>query len=345
MSRAAVALLFLFPAALAWSGEQKHRMKSYDELTQALRGFQVARILLTAVELDVFAAVGDGATAAGIAAHIQADPRATEMLLNALVAVQALDKRDARFLNTPASRRLAGARDGLMHTVNLWNSWSGLTGAVRAGTAVRQPGVETQEAAWTKAFIAAMHSGAVAQAGEVASIVGASGVGRLLDVGGGSGAYAIAFAQANPELKAEVLDLAQVTPIAAGHIREAGLEARVTTRVGDLTRDDFGKGYDLVLLSAICHMLGEQENLDLFRRCARALQPGGRLVIRDFILEPDRTAPPSAAMFALNMLVNTRRGNTYTELEYRSWLESAGFAGISRPVPGGDLLIGTLELR
>jgi predicted O-methyltransferase YrrM len=80
-------------------------------------------------------------------------------------------------------------------------------------------------------------------------------------------------------------------PIAQKHVEEAGLAERVTTRVGDLTVDEFGKGYDLILLSAICHMLDPEQNLDLFRRCYRALAPRGRVVIRDFILEPDKTAP------------------------------------------------------
>lgn len=76
---------------------------------------------------------------------------------------------------------------------------------------------------------------------------------------------------------------------------------------------------------------------DLFRRCRRALAPGGRIVIRDFILEPDKTAPKSAALFALNMLVNTRAGSTYNEAEYRSWLREAGFDGIQRIQP--DLIV------
>lgn len=146
--------------------------------------------------------------------------------------------------------------------------------------------------------------------------VGAAGVRRLLDVGGGSGAYAIAFAQANPEPRAEVLDLAPVCRIADRHIREAGLEARVQTKTGDLTKDEFGAGYDLILLSAICHMLSEEENLDLLKRCRRA------------------------AMFALNMLVGTRRGNCYTEAEYAGWLKDAGFGEAVRVRPGGDWIVG-----
>jgi cyclopropane fatty-acyl-phospholipid synthase-like methyltransferase len=184
-----------------------------------------------------------------------------------------------------------------------------------------------------------MHRGASTAAARVVRAVGAAGVRRLLDIGGGSGAYSIAFAQANKELQAEVLDLASVVPIAQKHIDEAGVSARVITRVGDLRVDEFGKDYDLILLSAICHMLGPEENKDLFRRCFRALAPGGRLVIRDFILEAGKTTPKSAALFAVHMLVSTQRGSTYSEAEYRTWLAEAQFTNITRLDPSGDLII------
>lgn len=113
----------------------------------------------------------------------------------------------------------------------------------------------------------------------------------------------------------------------------------MTTRVGDLTKDEFGSDYDLILLSAICHMLSPKQNQDLFRRCYRALAAGGRIVIRDFILDPDKTAPRSAAVFAINMLVATRGGSTYTEGEYRRWLTGAGFQQVTRTEPSGDLIM------
>jgi len=114
-------------------------------------------------------------------------------------------------------------------------------------------------------------------------------------VGGGSGAYSIAFAQANPKLCADVFDLATVVPIAQSHIAEVGLADRVTTRVGDLRRDGFGAGYDLLLLSAICHMLGPDENQDLLRRAYAALTPGGRVAIQDHVMNDDGTAPRAGA--------------------------------------------------
>jgi len=318
---------------------------SYADLLQTMRAFQDARPILTAVELNLFTAVGSGASAAEAAARAGADPRATEMLLNALVALGALEKRGGIFQNTPDSARFLvdGSPDctraGLMHTVNLWNTWSTLTDCVRAGTSIFVPGTETREANWTQSFIAAMHNNAAAQAGAMVRHAGPAPVRRLLDIGGGSGAYSIAFAQAHPALQAEIFDLPSVLPLARQYIASAGLSSRVAAREGDLTRDDFGSGYDLSLLSAICHMLGDEENQDLLRRAHRALVPGGRLIIRDFILDPDKTSPKQAALFSLNMLVGTRRGASYSESEYRAWLAAAGFTNVTRPDPAGDYLI------
>jgi predicted O-methyltransferase YrrM len=321
------------------------RAQSFSDLMETMRGFEESRILLTAVELDVFTAVGPGATAAEAANRMGTNPRASETLLNALVALGALTKKDGVFRNTPETARylVAGspdyARPALMHTVEMFKSWATLTDCVRAGTAVIPPGVEEQQQQWTESFIAAMHRGAERTAAGVVRAVGVQGVRRLLDIGGGSGAYSIAFAKASPALRAEVLDLASVVPIAQKHIREAGVADRVTTRVGDLTVDEFGKDYDLILLSAICHMLDPEQNRDLFRRCYRALAAGGRIVIRDFILEPDKTAPKWVALFAINMLAGTKGGSTYTEAEYKSWLAGAGFEGFTRTDPAGDLMI------
>jgi predicted O-methyltransferase YrrM len=315
---------------------------------QSIRGFQESRAILTAIELDLFTAVGAGGTAAAIAKHAGADPRATEMLLNAIVALNLLAKRNGVFENTPASARyfVAGGKDdsraALTHTAHLWWTWSKLTDCVRAGTAVGHEDPAARADNWTEAFIAAMHRNATERAGVIVSAADAGGVRRMLDVGGGSGAYSIAFARQNPQLEAEVFDLATVTPIATRHIAAAGFNDRVRTRVGDLRRDSFGTGYDLVFVSAICHMLTPEENSDLLRRSHDALAPGGRAIIQDFILEPDKTAPKIGALFALNMLVGTRGGSSYSEPEYRSWMEEAGFHRITRirlPGPTG-LMIG-----
>jgi 3-hydroxy-5-methyl-1-naphthoate 3-O-methyltransferase len=165
----------------------------------------------------------------------------------------------------------------------------------------------------------------------------------MLDVGGGSGAYSMAFAKANEKLRVDLLDLGTVIPIAQGHIKKAGLAGRIVARAGDLRTDKFGTGYNLVLVSAICHMLSPEENQDLFRRCRAALAPNGRIVIQEFILEPDKTAPKWAALFSLNMLVGTEAGSSYSQPEYAAWLRAVGFQDVHRmilPGPSG-LMLGT----
>ena len=325
-----------------------------DDLNNTLRGFQESRVVLTAVELDLFTAVGSGAGFEAVAARTGSDARAMEMLLNALVAMGWLEKQDSTFRNTPLSERYftAGsaddARAASLHTVHLWQTWSTLTASVRVGTSVLQRDLAERGEAWTQAFIAAMHRNARARAPLVVGAVGTEGVDRMLDVGGGSGAYSIAFASAKEGLRVDLLDLTAVLPIAEGHIERAGLAGRIRTRAGDLRTDDFGGGYDLVFVSAICHMLSPKENQDLLRRCRAALAPEGRVVIQEFILEPDKTAPKSAALFALNMLVGTAAGSTYTAAEYASWLDAAGFEEVRQvrlPGPSGLMVARTPLLR
>lgn len=319
-------------------------MPSYEELTQTIRGFQESRAILTALELDLFTLIGSGARAADVAKRAQTDARATELLLNALVSLALLRKDGDRFLNSDLTSRYfaGGSRDdqrmATLHTAQLWHKWSTLTDAVKAGTAVAP---RDNDPIATEAFIAAMHRNAAERAPHVLDAVDALGVHNLLDLGGGSGAYSIAFAQANTELRATIVDQEAVLAIAQRHIQSAGLTGRIRTEVGDLLRDTFGSGYDLALLSAICHMFSPEENVDLFRRAYAALAPRGRLAIQDFILEPDKTAPRFAAMFALNMLVNTRGGASYSAEEYAAWLKQAGFERIRHvrlPGPTGVMI-------
>ncbi|MEJ2679476.1 MAG: methyltransferase [Gemmatimonadota bacterium] len=320
-----------------------------DDLRQAINGFRKSRVLLTAIELDIFTAVGDGADAPTVATTLGTDSRATESLLNALAALDVLHKQGTTFTNAPVAKRyfVAGAEDdsraAIMHTAHLWPRWSTLTDCVREGTSVTTRQSGRGDDAWTRAFIAAMHKNASVRAPAVARAIGLDGVRRVLDIGGGSGAYSIAFARANDHLEAEILDVAAVVPIAQGHIEQAGLAGRVKTRVGSLHDDAYGTGYDLVLLSAICHMLGPDDNRAMLRKVFAALAPNGRVVIQDFIMDAHKTRPATGALFALNMLVGTRAGSTYSQDEYTAWLHDAGFGDVRLArMPGPtDLVIGT----
>ena len=317
-----------------------------DNLVQMIRGFMPSRVVLTALELDLFTAIGDGGSAQQIASRISCDVRATEMLLNALVSLKLLAKHHGAYTNTPVAARFFvegtsdSARQAQLHIANLWKRWTVLTDTVRNGTPVScGPSPDTVEP-----FIAAMDHNARARARAVVQAVQVNGAQRLLDLGGGSGAYSIAFAKASPDLHAEIVDSADVLPLTESYIRKAGFTDRISTHPGDmLTVPLESNTYDLVLLSAICHMFSPEENRQLLERAYQALAPHGRLVISDFVLEADKTAPRFATLFALNMLTATRAGNSYSEPEYANWLRRAGFAEIKRVrLPGpANLMIGT----
>jgi len=123
-------------------------------------------------------------------------------------------------------------------------------------------------------------------------------------------------------------------------VRQAGVSAQIRLRAGDMLDDDFGSGYDLVMLNAICHMFSEQQNRELFQRARKALAPSGRLIVQDFILNPEKTGPTHATLFSLNMLVSTESGASYSEPEYTDWMKAAGFSEVSRiNLPGPSSLV------
>ncbi len=320
-----------------------------DRLEQMIRGFMPSRCLLTALELDLFSAVEDGATAEQIGTRIHVNARAVGMLLNALVALGLLTKSGDQYKNSPESALFFvqsskdNHRNGLLHTANIWHRWSTLTDAVRRGT--RVPIERDRSAEWTQDFIAGMQRNAKERAPLVVKALGTNGVRHILDVGGGSGAYSIAFAKASPDVRCEILDVAEVVPLTTEYVDKAGVASQVSVRPGDMLNSDLGSGYDLIMLNAICHMFSPEQNQHLFRRIRQALAPNGRLAVQDFILNPEKTGPVHAALFSLNMLVGTEAGASYSELEYTDWMKASGFTEVSRiDLPGpSDLIVGRVK--
>jgi (2Fe-2S) ferredoxin/ubiquinone/menaquinone biosynthesis C-methylase UbiE len=306
-----------------------------DGLRRLADDFRASRAFLTAVELDVFSAIGDGGdTITAIAEHMGADARAAEMLLNALTSLGLLVKEDGRFHTTVDTGRYLrrglpdDARAALMHRVNMWDRWSTLTECVREGSAM---GFDTNAGPLsTQAYIAATHKIAMLAAPALVSSLDLSSVTRVLDVGGGSGAYSVAVLKAFPAATAELLDLAPVTRISSRYIRDAGMEDRIRLRAGDFTMDPLGSGFDLVLLSYIMHLNPAETSKRLLAKTFDALVPGGRVVINDYILNRSKTLPRSATLQALQMLVSTRGGGVHSDSEYRELLEDAGFTGVRK---------------
>jgi predicted O-methyltransferase YrrM len=279
-------------------------MLTVPEIDNLARGFMASRIILTAVELDLFGILGEAAMSAEeLARALSANPRGVEILANALVALDLLTKEEGRFRNSPTSLKYLSSQSvrfrggGLHHMANLWRSWDRLTEVVKKGG----PSAITWNDDNRKFFVQAMEHTGKGVAPQLAQALDLSRIKKALDLGGGPGTFAIALAKQQPDLRAVVLDLPYALEIARQAVTEAGLTDRITFKEGDFFKDDLGKDYDLVLLSAIIHSLDADENLHLLGRVKGALNPGGLLVIRDFLVDESHTQPAQAAIFAVNM--------------------------------------------
>jgi SAM-dependent methyltransferase len=255
--------------------------------------------------------------------------RAARMLLDGLVALELVEKTDGRYRNGPtASACLVPGRPGyqgfyLRHMRGSMEPWLRLGEAVRhGGAAVERPERPPEQ---LRNFILAMSELGRLSAQQLADAVDLSPYRHVLDVGGGPGTYSIVFLERHPAMRATVLDRPPVIEIAKEQVAKAGLEGRFAYIPGDMLETDFGTGYDLVLVSNVIHMLGPEANRRLMRRAFDALEPGGRLIVKDFLLDDDRSGPAFSLIFALHMLVNTGEGDTYRTSEVAQWTRDAGF--------------------
>jgi SAM-dependent methyltransferase len=255
--------------------------------------------------------------------------------MNALVALEFLIKKDNLFYNTEdgfyfLSKNSSNYIGGLMHTNHLWNTWSHLTDVVKTGNSARPETVNESDDGWTFAFISAMHDRAKKIAPQQLADIDLSGVKTLLDVGGGSGAYSIQFVTRKPEIEATVFDLENVVPITKQFIEMEGFASKIKTYTGDYTTDGLPQGFDLVFLSAIIHSNPLGTNQELIKKCFKALNPGGRIILMDWIMNNERTEPVTGAVFAINMLVGTDAGDCFTEEEVSEMFRVAGFTNITK---------------
>jgi len=292
--------------------------------------------LHAAVQLDVFTVLDAGEqTAATVAEKCGTDPDATARLLDALAAMDLIVKRQDHYRNTAAAARFLSSRSeqyvGYMirHHQQLVESWSRLDEAVQAGRAVRERAAVADEE-WRENFLMGMFNNAMFLAPRVAERLDLEGRRRLLDLGGGPGTYAIYFCRRYPQLEAAVYDLPTTRPFAEKTIARFGLADRIRFEEGDFLRDDFGRGYDVAWLSHILHGEGPQDCRRILKKTADALEPGGMLLIHEFILEDDMTQPLFAALFSLNMLLGTANGRAYSEAQLRDMLTGIGGRDIRR---------------
>ena len=295
-------------------------------------GFQFACVLGAAAELDVFTVLGNESLSADeLADRLGADRRATPMLLDAVVAIDLLDKHDGKYSVPDELIPLlcAGSPENILpmawHRMNVLRGWSQLAWVVKAGIPGPRVASIRGAAADRAAFVAAMHTYSMPVADELVEKLGPPQFTHLLDVGGASGTWTLAMLRAVPGSRATIFDLPDAIGQARERIAGSGFADRVGFAIGDFYVDDLPGGADFAWVSAIVHQHWREDNRRLFAKVFKVLEPGGRIGIRDVVMEPCRTRPALGAMFAINMLVNTAAGGTFTFEELAEDLQSAGF--------------------
>ncbi len=308
---------------------------SPEEVLRLAQNFMESRILLSAAALNLFTILDPAPLSAQeVASRIGADPRALTVLLDALSAMDLLVKQSGTYqcANAASTFLSEDAPNSVLpmvlHAAHLWRIWSSLTEAVRGTMASKDAAKSSRSAEDLRAFIEAMHVIAALRAHEIVAAVNPGSSKTLLDVGGASGTYTIAFLKAVPEMKATLFDKPEVVDMARERLNKAGLLNRVTLVPGDFYQDEFPHGHDLAFVSAIIHQNNSEQNLDLFNKVFRSLNRGGRILIRDHVMEPDRIHPKDGAIFAINMLLGTPGGSTYTYEEIKTDLLQAGFTNV-----------------
>ena len=304
------------------------KLEKIDDLTH---GYWRSRVLFAGVELGVFNALaGEAKSADELAGELACDQRAMEILLGALAGLELLCKEGDRFSLTAELREalVPGAPHDqsaiLTHLALMWDAWGRLDQVVRSGRPADRPDrPDAAQAAAFRVFIEGMHQRSRDVAELFAVLPRVAATRRMLDVGGGPGTYCIAMALRHEGLRATVLDRAAALDVARGHIGEAGLAGRIELREGDALNDDYGGDFDLALMSQLLHAYGPEDCRRLVGKGARALVPGGLLAVNEFALEEDGVHPPQAALFAVNMLVNTDHGRTYRVSELRAMMNEA----------------------
>ena len=323
-----------------------------DDLTELVREFHPVCVIIAAAELDVFTKLHERPSdAARLAGRVKGDPRAMAILLDALTGMGLLLKQNGVY-TVPADVADVLTETGkhcrlgmIRHQGNCLRRWGQLAQVVLTGRPVEGEmsirGAEGDVAS----FIRAMHEISDPVAATLIASLGPLHFTHLLDLGGGSGTWTIPFLRQNPAASATIFDLAAVIPMTAQLLKTAGIADRVRLAAGDFYTDELPVGADLVWVSAIVHQNSRQQNRAMFGKIFTALVPGGRVLIRDIVMDESRTNPPMGAFFAVNMLVATPGGGTFTFNELRDDLATAGLveAQLLRRGEGMDSVVGATK--
>lgn len=305
-----------------------------EDLLKIAGNFKISRIILTANELNLFTFIHCGFNKPDeLAKKIGLDCFALRGLLNALVSLKFLKKKKESYYNLLATNKflVKGMPDyighSLLHLSNTWARWSNLTEAVKRGRPVRRIKDSPERA---QNFTLAMCSTAKRKVEKVSGVIDFSGVGKFLDLGGGPGIYSIEFCRKNKKISGVLFDRKEVIKISREIIKKYGLLKRIKIKPGDFLKDNIGSSYDMVFLSSIVHIYPPEKNLLVFKKAYSALNPGGKAVISDFIVNREHTAPLYSVIFNLNMLTAAFGGRTYSYDEIKKLLNTCGFKRIKK---------------
>ncbi|MGD8258023.1 MAG: methyltransferase [Desulfobacterales bacterium] len=310
-----------------WSPGELLEISGYSWKTCALHA---------AVKLEVFTVLGDQRlTGEEVTQKIDGALRGVERLLNAMVAMDLLSKKDGRFGNTHSSKAFLSKHSKkylghiIMHHHHLVESWSHLDQAVLSGQPIRKRSSFSQEE-WRESFLMGMFNLAMGLAPQLVPLIDISSHRHLLDLGGGPGTYAIHFCLRNSGLNATVYDLPTTRPFAERTIQQFDLAARIAFMDGNYLDDPIAGRYDVAWLSHILHGEGPEDCQMIIQKATDALEPGGMIIIHEFILNNTMDGPLFPALFSLNMLLGTSSGQAYSEHQLTEMLCAAGIKNIRR---------------
>jgi ubiquinone/menaquinone biosynthesis C-methylase UbiE len=323
-----------------------------ERLMQMAWGYAPPLILEAAIRNKVFDTLDAGPKSIDeVAAATGASPRGLRGIMNALVGLEFLKTNgDGRYELTPESSTfLVSTKPSffggmIAHTSqHLMPNWLQLSDIVASGKPATAVNEEEDGSAFFQELVSNIFplSYGPAQALAKHLALGESGAAvSVLDLGAGSGVWGIAVAQSSPRVTVTAVDWPGVLPIALKTAGRFGLADRYTCVPGDLATADFGKDHNVITIGHILHSEGVERSKSLLRKCYDALAPGGTIAIAEFLVNPERTGPPMGLLFAVNMLVNTDHGDTWSFEEIAGWLKEVGFVNPRQlDAPGPSPLI------
>ena len=308
-----------------------------ERIMQFAWGYIPPLVLEAAIRHQVFDVLDAGAkTVQEVHEATGASKRGLTAIMNALVGLEFLARDDqGRYSLTPESSAfLVSTKPGFHGGVirhcseHLIPKWLHLNDIVGAGKPVESVNQQAEGAEFFQKFVADIFPLSYPAARTLAQNLNLDGGGpaiEVLDLAAGSGVWGIALAQASERVRVTAVDWSGVIPVTKKMAAGFGLTNRFSFIEGDLLQVPFGEHHTVATLGHILHSEGEERSRALLQKTFRALASGGTIAIAEFLVNPDRRGPLNALFFAVNMLVNTDNGNTYSFEEISSWLGEAGF--------------------